>query len=708
MVRKTVPSSQAHDQNPLRSQNNEGSVTSPGSGPNEPVPAHILPVLLDCHLCDQQLSLDQQPTHEASSPLEFIVLQLHKPLVTGTDNPLISRMGFIQLDLPCPKTSPIVAMADPQPQWSLGDLLSEINALELRLGYSTSSPLCLKQPMRPDFSEGKGKSVGEPFIMCISDNDVEDSDSADEESSNQSLMIGTRFSCGDLDLSESEGSEDEAYLKVAPYLMHKKSLEEGILFEFDREHELQVKEEIRCRLSSLDTRQKFENEWSSAVFRLEKYIQERQETDWRLDKQYQRKIAQVMDNHLSAIQRDHEQRSQIEERRIRDDAAAEEARRRERALLEEMVRQEKAKVEAEARQRAAKLAEEAQKAALEAALKESKEAAEKEAAKARATEAAHKRMAEHIEVSLSKSSNNMGSNASKGVKVLAADSALKVEESRLKFYDEVTQEVMFRSNEEFESCGNQISKRLRQINTTQQKVRSVSAALIGIINGPEYPRSISSLLVAQKVVSLCECPNASFDSIVFAWGHAIVIVTSQVPAVMDLLLAALHKACIYTVPKHLQPEPTSKSNDYLKMIGYLEKDGRIESSDSYLKRVESYMKLYAALIQTEVPGIRNPHSLKEGWAWLSRFLNNLPANNSTAVALHAFLKMAGFALFRRYRSQFRKILNFISDDFLPALKKRDDAGKVFLELEQYLQSKAYLREPEGRSLQSGLLSRELV
>ncbi|KAJ0968513.1 hypothetical protein J5N97_025430 [Dioscorea zingiberensis] len=213
--------------------------------------------------------------------------------------------------------------------------------------------------------------------------------------------------------------------------------------------------------------------------------------------------------------------------------------------------------------------------------------------------------------------------------------------------------------------------------------------------------------LVMDVVSLCERPNASFDSFALALGHAVVIVTSQVPAVMDLLLAALHKACIYTVPKHLQPESTSKSNDYLNMIGYREKDGRIESSDSYLKRVRSYMKLYAALIQTEVHGIRNPHSLKEGWAWLSRFLNNLPANRSTAVALHAFLKMAGFALFRRSGSQFRKILNFISDDFLPALKKIDDAGMVFIELEDYIQSKAYLREPEGRSLQSGLLSREL-
>lgn len=57
--------------------------------------------------------------------------------------------------------------------------------------------------------------------------------------------------------------------------------------------------------------------------------------------------AEALDNHLTAVQRDHELRSQIEERKIRSDAAYEEAKRKEKALQEEKVRQEKAKVESE-------------------------------------------------------------------------------------------------------------------------------------------------------------------------------------------------------------------------------------------------------------------------------------------------------------------------------------------------------------------------
>ncbi|XP_039132789.1 protein GLE1-like isoform X2 [Dioscorea cayenensis subsp. rotundata] len=634
-------------------------------------------------------------------------------MVAGTS--LISRMVFVQLELPCPKSCPVVAAADPQPQWTLGDLLSEIKTLELQLGNfsSTAIPVRLKEVMHmhPEFSHGHDVSVGEPFIMRISDEGVEDSDSDDGERSDKSTGKGTRFSCVDLDLSDLESSEDEGYLKITPHLVHKKGPEDSILLEYEREREIKVKEAVRCKLSSLEASLRFENDLSSALIRVEQGVWARKEADMRFDKQYKRKIAEMTDSHLSAIQRVHEQRCQIEERRIREDAATEEARRKEISLLEEKVQQEKAKAETEARLRAAKLAEEAQKAAREAAIKELKEAAEKEALRARAfvAEALDKHSTEKIQVSPIKVSNNIVSNVDKGIKVLAADNALQIEESRIKFYDEVAKEMMLSSNEEFDRCGRQISKLLRQINKTQQKVRAVSVALVGIIDGPQCPRPISCLLVAQKVVSLCENPNASFDSTAFAWGHVILRVTSQVPAVMDLLIAAMHKACIYTVPKHLRPtESPSKSNDYLKIIGYREEEGRIESSDSYLKRVESYMKLYAAIIQTQVPGIQNPHGLKEGWAWLSTFLNNLPANRTTAVALHAFLKMAGFALYKRYRSQFSKILNFISDNFLTVLKKRDNASKVYVEIEEYLQSKAYLTQPEGWSLQSGLLSRELV
>jgi len=39
------------------------------------------------------------------------------------------------------------------------------------------------------------------------------------------------------------------------------------------------------------------------------------------------------------------------------------------------------------------------------------------------------------------------------------------------------------------------------------------------------------------------------------------------------------------------------------------------------------------------------HGLEEGWAWLARLLNNLPANVYTAVVLEAFLRVSCLFLY---------------------------------------------------------------
>lgn len=627
-------------------------------------------------------------------------------------------MGLVKLELRCPKTSAVVASPDPDPRWTWDDLFSELKSLEEMLGAPSSArPLPLKQSDHPDFPTGL--SGNKPFVMCISDDDAEDSESDDEAGYDRSLVVaGTRFSCNDLDLSDSEDSDDELHPTTARLdLMDKKSPEEGILFELEFEHRLKVQEQLRNKLSALEAYQQNESERSSsAMLRLEKYTEARREMDRRLDKQYQRKIAEVLDKHLSVVQRNHEQRSQIEERRIRDDAALEEAKKKEKAL-QEKVRREKAKAEEEARLRAAQIAEEAKKAALEAEIRASKEAAEEEAARIREAAAAKVALKEAMEqrkaASIELISKETGLSSPKnmqltGISVMAADAALKSEANRLKIYDEVAENYNATA-QDFNRYRRKIDTCVRQISGSLENVKAKATALINIINNPECPRSISILLFAKKVVSLCNNPTGSVDTIAFACGHVILLLTSQVPIVMDFVLAEFHKACMYTVPKHLQPsQPTLNTKDFLKMIGYHEEDGKLESSESYLNRVRSSMKLYAALIQTEIEGIRNPHGLKEGWAWLARFLNALPANRSTAVALETFLKMAGFALYRRYGRQFRKILNAIQRRFLPALKERDpDAGEIIPILEKYCDLEMYEKEPEGRRLHETFLSNEL-
>lgn len=47
-------------------------------------------------------------------------------------------------------------------------------------------------------------------------------------------------------------------------------------------------------------------------------------------------------------------------------------------------------------------------------------------------------------------------------------------------------------------------------------------------------------------------------------------------------------------------QPASQNKDYWKMIGYREENNKMESSDSYLKRMQPYMRLYGALVQVQL------------------------------------------------------------------------------------------------------------
>ncbi|CAH8257052.1 unnamed protein product [Arabidopsis lyrata] len=121
----------------------------------------------------------------------------------------------------------------------------------------------------------------------------------------------------------------------------------------------------------------------------------------------------------------------------------------------------------------------------------------------------------------------------------------------------------------------------------------------------------------------------------FAYSYVIVYVTSQFPQAMDILLAEFHKACIYTVPKHIVNSQSQSAWD----------------SEAY-ERLGYIMRLYGALVQTDIRGgnATNIHGIEHGWAWLARFLNKISAINSvTASALNAFLQTAGFGLHQQYK-----------------------------------------------------------
>ncbi|KAG2652045.1 protein GLE1-like [Panicum virgatum] len=599
-------------------------------------------------------------------------------------------MGFARVELRCPRA------LDPRPSWTLGDVLAELDALDATRRAAQPTPL--KQP--PDWASD-GSARQKAFVMRVDDEDDSDDEHDISDGESHALVAkGARFSCNDL---ESSDSDDESGGQVAPYLlMEKMNLEKSILLELEREHHLKVQEEVRSKLSALEACHQNEIQRTISAFaRLQKYAESRKEIDRRLDVHFQRRIAEVLDRHLSMVQRDHEQKSQIVERRIRDDAALEEAKRKEQAIKEEKLRQERARQDSEARQKeAAKLAAEARKAAFEAAQKEAaeKEAAEKEAAKLR-------------EAAASQSSENSQNNIA-GIKVFADKYALEAESRRCALvHNQVPENIHL--NKEFSKYDRQIAKSIGKLMPTTDSVRARASELIKALDGRDCPRPIACSLFANKIISIVKSRNTkdkTFGNLAFACGYVMLLVTNQVPDAMEYLLAEFNRVCLYTVPKHLHAlNAQARNRDYYRLIGYQEENGQLESTESYLTYIVAYIKMYAAMIQTEIKGVRHPHGLAEGWKWLAMFLNALPATTATACALHAFLKMAGFALHKKYGSQFLKILDVISRCFLPALK--DQGNKMQSEavnnLQNYLNDKIYLQEPEGQYLVQQLLSKEL-
>ena len=76
----------------------------------------------------------------------------------------------------------------------------------------------------------------------------------------------------------------------------------------------------------------------------------------------------------------------------------------------------------------------------------------------------------------------------------------------------------------------------------------------------------------------------------------------------------------------------------------------------------------------------------------------------------AMIQMAGFALHKKYGSQFMKILDVISRRFIPALKEQGVKvqAEAISSLQNYLNDKVYLEEPEGRYLAQHLLSKVFI
>ncbi|BBN05565.1 nucleoporin GLE1 [Marchantia polymorpha subsp. ruderalis] len=597
---------------------------------------------------------------------------------------------------------------DPDPDWGLEDLTKELDDISSKLP-AAGLPHNTSTPLRPtdvswrnlskvaDFGR-KSKS----FVMKAFDSS-DDSDSSDDEET-----ISTPLPLKSEVVQQKDPSPSrESNADRSPLLPQTERIEAALL-ELERERILRVQEEIRTRVSSLDDLLREEKDRITAKFsQLEKEVAAKCEMARRNDKQDQRLIAEARDMHLSALQRDHEQRYQVEEKRIRKEAAAaEEARRREFARLKEQ--QERAQAEAE--EKARRLAEEEKKkAAAEAANRKAQADAAAAAALQRAQQETKAKQEAEQKAQIRSNQEAARVKASSVPKPRVADNAAKLEEQRLNKLMELQDSYKSLANDpalqkELKVYERKIIKHLQQVSATQEQVRRKSAELIQTMKDPRGPPiQFMMVTLGKKILSQCESQVQKLPSFSFALAQVVVNVASQIPFVMESVLAQLHQVCVFTVPKYYVFNKTQYQSDeaYYKIMGYKEEDGKLESTDDYVARMNAYIAFYAALTQTEVLGGGiNPHGMAEAWAWCSRLLNRIPANRYSASALESFLKIAGFRIYKAYPKPFMKLMQVVVSEYLVSLKSHDDvdARAVVNRLETYLHTQQYMVEPEGRNM----------
>ena len=132
------------------------------------------------------------------------------------------------------------------------------------------------------------------------------------------------------------------------------------------------------------------------------------------------------------------------------------------------------------------------------------------------------------------------------------------------------------------------------------------------------------------------------------------------PDLGDLLLGHFFAKCPYLAPLYLPKTDKISTADYYQIIGYNVSDGQVEEEDKYLNKLSGYVRLYAAIIQMDMPpdlaGRGHPHGLEHGWVWFTRILNLDPLPSVTATVIYDFLEVTGHALMKRFGKQFEKLL----------------------------------------------------
>jgi len=263
--------------------------------------------------------------------------------------------------------------------------------------------------------------------------------------------------------------------------------------------------------------------------------------------------------------------------------------------------------------------------------------------------------------------------------VLMSPSASKWQKSCASVYDKhkaLAADIFKASKLERLKLEKPIKKCVNQVSCSRQQIAFVGRSILEHLTN-QYNQGkhfYSYCLVRLGDLIALQGPGlGAAKQLAFAYAELVSMVSESFHDLAYVVVAALHKSCPLTVPS-------------------LPKGYKAVQTD-----IKGYISLWAALCQLQPKEWFR--SSEQSWSWQARFLNTIPPNESTAIALDAFLQIAGHKSFGAYRKQQVKLFSYAKEVFLTQLMKRagggdEDIDAVKSRIEKYVTMQLYATPPK--------------
>jgi hypothetical protein len=257
----------------------------------------------------------------------------------------------------------------------------------------------------------------------------------------------------------------------------------------------------------------------------------------------------------------------------------------------------------------------------------------------------------------------------------------------------------------------EINKRMGQIAQSGNQVFLVIRELLTLANdswksGGQDWLHYAVNIMATKLIEQAENQISIHTPSAFAFAQVAVELLASIPAFGDVLMALLIRKCPYIIPRYPPRLPGQSEADYKISLGYKAVGGSVEADEGmYVERMCGIVALFAAIVQSEPlrPNQKSPFDISYGWVWLSAILNLQP-RPVTAYLVAAYLDIAGYGMWLRYRETFLSFIEYINDVYIPMIPDSSVAPrtrlKLFVEgaLKRNKEGGNLLVEPEGRRI----------